>query len=539
MWGDLETFYPLGLTPSHLSRSDNLVGEQAFANPVPLPYSEEWLRSEPSQRYYFLTTALSGLVLPLGRSTGIYQQSDLADVDTATSSVQVNRGRGGFANTTFDFASNFGKLGSLRADGTFQKNDGLLSGADSKLNRMRLIVEPRLRGNLQGRVLYSFNRLRGNRLFFPTRYQFDGDVSDNFATLSSSLTYLRDEDSQIDLRLSYRNDDQRFESASLRTAQRFRIVESQLEYQQRHGHSMNGVIVTVRYLNYRSQDVGSTSLYFDAGLRRLGKFSPRASYFAAVALTGSDQLGPAPNVVAAGMYQLSNQTAASVIGGWRSIQPQPEMMFHQPVQAMFADTLYDFALVPNADLGTGTARSLELILNHRCQNLQLQLQGGVIDMRHVAEWEVSTDSLVYGRNQAEESDNNVLYSSIKVRVEPLRQVTANLDYAVRKVTRGGDDVTSGPMHTANGSAWYHFPINRLKIWLNIGAGATFRSAVNRYLAGGIEDGVIVAETYFSFDLKRFHFYFNYHNVLDVSYTLNNIEQPGRSVWWGFRWAFVD
>ncbi len=539
MWGDLETFYPLGLTPSHLSRADNFVGEQTFANPVPLPYSEEWLRSEPSQRSYFLGTALNGLVLPFGRSAGVYQQSDLAEFDTATSSVHVNRGRGGFANTTFDFASNFGSFGSIRADGTFQKNDGLLSGADSKLNRMRVMVEPRLKANLQGRVLYSFNRLRGNRMFFPADYQFDGNVSDNFATLSTSLTYLRSEESQIDLRLTYRNDDQRFESAKLRTAQRFRVVESQLEYQKQHGLSTTAFVATTRYLNYHSQGVGTSSIYFDAGLRRLGSMSSRASYFASVSLTGSDELSPAPNIVVSAMYKLSSQTNAFLIGGWRSIQPQPEMLFHEPVQAAFIDTVPDFALQSNSDLGTGKARSLELIFNHQRQNFQLQLQGGVVNMSNVAEWKPNYDSLTYGRYQAVESDNNILFGVMKARLEPHNRVTANVAYAIRNVTRDGEDITFGPMHTANASAWYHFPINRLKIWLNIGAGATFRSAVNRYLAGGVEDGVFVTESYLSFDLKRFHFYFNYHNLLDVDYTLNNIKQPGRSVWWGFKWTFID
>lgn len=539
MWGDLETFYPLGLTPSHLSRADNFVGEQTFANPVPLPYSEEWLRSEPSQRSYFLRTALNGLVLPFGRSTGVYQQSDLVEFDTATSSVYVNRGRGGFANTTFDFASNFGSFGSIRADGTFQKNDGLLSGADSKLNRMRVMVEPRLKNNLQGRVLYSFNRLRGNRMFFPTDYQFDGNVSDNFATLSTSLTYLRSEDSQLDLRLTYRNDDQRFESSKLRTAMRFRVVESQLEYQKRHGQSTTAFVATTRYLNYHSQGVGTSSIYFDAGLRRLGKLSPRVSYFGAASLTGSDELSPAPNLLATAMYQLSSQTDAILIGGWRSIQPQPEMLFHEPVQAAFADTVYDFALQSDSDLGIGTARSLELVINHRRQNLRLQLQGGIINMSNVAEWKPDYSSLTYGRYRALELDNTILFGVIKAKLEPFNGVTTNVAYAIRSVTSDGEDVAFGPMHTASASAWYHFPINRLKIWLNIGAGATFRSAVNRYLAGGVEDGVFVTESYLSFDLKRFHFYFNYHNLLDVSYTLNNIKQPGRSVWWGFKWTFVD
>lgn len=539
MWGDLETFYPLGLTPSHLSRSDNFVGEQTFASPVPVPYSEEWLRSEPSQRSYVLGTALNGLVVPFGRSTGVYQQSDLVEFDTATSSVYVNRGRGGFANTTFDFASNFGNFGCIRADGTFQKNDGLLLGTNSRLNRMRLMVEPRLKANLQGSVLYSFNRLRGNRMFFPTDYQFDGSVSDNFATLSTSLAYLRSEDSQLDLRLTYRNDDQRFESAKLRTAQRFRIVESQLEYQKRHSQSTTAFAATTRYLKYRSQGVGNSSIYFDVGLRRLGELSPRARYFGALSVIGSDELSPAPNLVVSAMYSVSSRTDAILTGGWRSIQPQPEMLFHAPVQAAFADTVSDFMLFSDSDLGTGTARSLELVINHRHRNLQLQLQGGAIGMSNAAEWQPEYDSLAYGRYRAVESDNIILFGVVRARLVPSSRLTANIAYAIRSVTREGEDITFGPMHSANASTWFRFPINRLKIWLNLGAGATFRSAVNRYLAGGVEDGVLVTESYFSFDLKRFHFYFNYHNLLDVSYTLNNIKQPGRSIWWGFKWTFVD
>lgn len=539
MWGDLETFYPLGLTPSHLSRSDNFVGEQSFANPVPLPYSEEWLRVEPSQRSYFLTPSLSGLVLPLGRSTSIYQQNDLGEFDTATSSVYVNRGRGGFANTTFDFASNFGSFGSIRADGTFQKNDGLFSGADSKLSRMRLTVEPRLRSDLLGRVHYSFNRLRGNRVFFPTNYQFDGNVTDNFATLSTSLTYLRSEDTQLDLRLSYRNDDQQFDAAGISAVQRFRVVESQLEYQLRQEHSTSSLVGTSKYLHYRSQGKSTSSIYFDIGVRRLGTLSQRASYFAAVSLIGSDKLNPAPNLIASTTYQLSGNSIVSLIGGWRSIQPQPEMMFLEPVQAMLADTVVDYAILPDAELGVGSARSLEVVISYKRQKLNLQLVSGAINMTDVSEWQFRIDSLTYGGYNAVEADKNVLYGTVKIHAEPFNRVNASAAYGLRYVSSGGNDVTSGPIHTANGSTWYRFPINRYKLWMNIGVGATFRSAVNRYLAGGRENSVIMTESYFSFDLKRFHFYFNYHNLLDVEYTLNNIRQPGRSVWWGFKWNFVD
>ena len=169
----------------------------------------------------------------------------------------------------------------------------------------------------------------------------------------------------------------------------------------------------------------------------------------------------------------------------------------------------------------------------------MQVVGGAINMMNVSEWQFSEDSLEYGRYSAVEADYNVLYGTLKVHAEPFTRVTANASYGLRNVSSGGNEITSGPIHTANGSAWYRFPISRFKLWLNVGAGATFRSAANRYLAGGVEDGVILTETYFSFDLKRFHFYINYQNLLDVEYTLNNIQQPGRSVWWGFKWNFVD
>ncbi len=539
MWGDFESFNPLGLSLSHLSRVDNLVGEQSFANPVPLPYSEEFLRNEPADRYYFLTPALSGLVLPLGRSTTIYQQTDLADFDTATSSIDVNRGRGGFANTVVDFKSKFGNFGSIRADGTFQKLDGVIFASDTKLNRMRFIVEPRLSARLRGNILYSFNRLKGNRSYFPDDYSLSGYVTDNLATLSSSVTYMRSKESQVDLRLSYRNDDQRFSDTDLRTSQRYRIFESAFEYQKQAGTSVTVLSGTARFLQFRCQGDAQSAIHYTAGLWQLRTMSPRLKVFGTASIAGSDDLAPGPSITSGAIVRVGNNNSVSAIVSRRVIFPQPEMVLLHPISAALTDSIIDYSITGDEDLGSGKSHSVELLLDHKMVGLNLQLMLGIIRFSDIAEWQVNADSLLYGEIRPVAKDQSVAYASVKGSAQPFERVYTTFGYGIRRVQDAGANLTSGPLHTANCAVWYRFPFNRFKVWLSVGAGANFRSAINRSLFGGVDNGVAIAETYSSFDLKRFHFYFNFHNVTNVKYTMNGLEQPGRSVWWGFKWSFID
>lgn len=538
-WGDFETFYPLGLPPTYLSRVDNLAGEQSFANPVPIPYGEDFVRVEPAERFQFLTPALSGLVLPLGGVSSIYQQSDLDDFDTASSSIYVHRARGGFANTTFDFKSNFGKFGAIRSDGTFQKIDGLVSGANTNLRRMRFILEPRLRPELQARILYSINRLNGAKLFFPEAFDYTGNVTDNLSTLATSVTLVQSEHSQYDLRLSYRNDDQRFNQRELKTAQRWRVLDSQLSYQRRSERSVFSLGGAAKYLHFLSQGQMTNSIYYEAGLRQLTSLGPRLSVFGTAAVVGSDDFAPSPLVVGAIITELTDKSSLAAIAGWRGIIPSAELMFSETISASLADSVVDYRLQSDHNVGAGKSRSLELVYNRRSDRSTIQMMAGMMKLDDIAEWQIESDSIYVADVSVVERDRSVFYGTLKTNLTISSRVSANLGYGVRSVRGAGDNVTFGAMHTAHGSAYYHFPINKLKLWLNVGVGAAFRSAADRYLLGGPEDGVIVAETYFSFDLKRFHLYFNYHNLLGVDYTLNGIQQPGRSVWWGFSWAFID
>ncbi|MGB5105169.1 MAG: TonB-dependent receptor [Candidatus Zixiibacteriota bacterium] len=539
MWGDFESFYAFGLPPSHMSRSDDFVGEQSFANPIPLANSEEFVRSEPSDRYYLLSPGLSGLFAPFGRTSDIHQQSDLVDFDTATSTIYVNRGRGGFANTTFEFKSNFGKLGSIRTDGTFQKTDGLVIGANTNMRRMRILVEPRMNHKWRSNILYSFNRLEGSKVFFPDNYNFDGHVSDYFANLSTSLSYLRSENTQLDLRFSYKNDAQYFDQVDLVTSQRFRLVESAAEYQVRGSRSTFALSGRARYLRFISQDIAANSVSFDLGAHELFAFSPQTTLFGAASITGSSDVSPRPSIVGSAVHDLKDKSSLAATVAWRAILPQPEMLYLQPISAALFDSVADYSITGDDELGAGTARTAELAYIFSHENNHLRLAAGVINLDDVAEWSINTGSLLYGETRPVEVDKSVLYASVQGRAQPFSRVSLMLAYGVRKAKTDGADVTVGPQHTASGSTWYGFPIKRFKLWVNFGVGAAFRSAINRHMYGGVEDGIVIAESYFSFDLKRFHFYFNYHNLLNVDYTMNGVEQPGRSTWWGFRWKFID
>lgn len=539
MWGDFESFYAYGLPTSHLSRSDGFVGEQSFANPVPLANSEEFIRSEPSDRHFLLSPGLSGLVAPFGRTIDVHQQSDQFDFDTATSTIYVNRGRGGFANTTFEFKSNFGKLGSIRTDGTFQKTDGLVIGANTNMRRMRILVQPRVAQNWRSTILYSFNRLEGSKLFFPETFNYVGHVSDYYANLSTSLSYLRSENAQLDLRFSYKNDDQYFDQRDLKTFQRQRMVESRAEYQVRGTRGVLALKGTARYLRFISQSIAQNAILFDLGASDLFSVSPNATLFGAASIVGSNDVSPRPAIVGAFVCDLDDKSTISTTIAWRSILPQPEMLYLAPISAALFDSTYDYSISGDDALGSGSARTIELVYNYGRGVNQMRLAAGVINLADVSEWETDSDSLLYGETRPVEVDKNAMYACVQGRAHPFNRLSTVFAYGIRQVKSGGTDATLGPQHTASGSAWYGFPIARFKLWVNFGVGATFRSAINRHTYGGVEDGVVIAESYFSFDLKRFHFYFNYHNLLNVDYTLNGVDQPGRSIWWGFRWKFID
>lgn len=540
MWGDFETFYPLGLAPSHLSRANRFSGEQSFANPVPYAYSEDFNRSEPADRQYFLTPALAGLVVPFGRTITVYQQSDLIEFDTARSTIYVNRGRGAFANTTFEFMSHFGKLGSLYADGTYQKTDGLVLSADSRVDRMRFVIEPNLGRRVIGQTLYSFSRTKGRKIFFPDSYFYSGFASDNFTTLSSSLTFLRSQSSQIDWRLNYKNHDQKFNQFDLRTAQRYRLVESSADYTYYGSATITSLGGSARYLRYTDQGIGQNAVYYEAHFRQMRNLSDRFHVFASGEFAGASDVGIGPSLTGVASLDLSGSANVAAVAGLRYLIPTPEMLYSQTKQAGLVDSVFDYRISGDESLESGTARSLEFVLNQCGEKLQFQIASGMIDLKDAAEWSVNADSVYLSEVHPTLVDRNILYATLRTTVQLHSRINLYLFYGVRSVESDGVDVLYGPQHTAGGFANYRFPIGKMKLWFNVGAGGTFRSANNQNLYGGPEEGVFLTEGYLSFDLKRFHFYFNYHNIFDQGYTQNGIDNSfGRSVFWGFRWTFIN
>ncbi len=538
MWGDFETFYPLGLSPSYLSRSDNLVGDHSFANPVPIPGSEQFIRSDYADSYYFLTPALSTVYSPFGRALSVYQQRHLADSDTAHTRVFVTRGRGSFSNTTFTFQNYFGSLGNVNADGTFQKTNGLLFNSNSKLDRLRLIVEPSVGANLHLSMLYSLNRLKGSRIFFPDNYNYHGYLSDNYNILALDATYYQSDAASYSARLTYKNDDQKFDSGTLKTAQRFRVLEGSASHQRAVGNQLITIGGDLRFLRFSQHPNSVSTIYYNLYGSTLFRATDRVQLYGYGALRGSEELKPDPALSGALRFALSDNASFSGLVSHSAVLPQPEMQYLDPVAASFdGDTLIDYRLVADQELEIGTVESIEAIFNWNSEALSLQARGGFATLGDVAAWTADYDSLKNGTYQATELDREVTFASLQTRMRLSSRLRFDASVGARHVEGDDLDYTAGPATTGSIIGWYLLPITSVKVDITAGAGGRFRSDANGYDPGSGEDAVFITDTYLSFDLKKFHFFFNFTNVFDLSYTLNGVQQPGRSIWWGFNWAF--
>ncbi len=540
MWGDLETFYPLGLAPSYLSRSDNLVGDQSFANPVPLPGSEEFIRTDLADAYYFLTPGLTGIYSPFGRALSIRQRRQLSESDTARAKVYVTRGRGAFSNTTFTFQNHFGKIGNINADGTFQKTNGLVIGSNSKLNRLRVIVEPELGTNLHTSVLYSLNRLQGGRVFFPDNYFYSGFNTDNLANLSLSASYYPSDNSSYSAQLNYKNDDQKFDNGRLRTAQRFRLLEGSAQAQ----HSLGTQVLTLggnlRFLHFRHDPGSSNTLYYNLYGSNLWTLSGRFHVFAHGALRGSEDLKPALAVSGLVNFNVFDRLSLSGVVSRNAVVPQPEMQYLDPIAASFdGDTLIDYRLVGDKDLEAGVVESVEGILAWNSDRLKAQIRGGVSHLNNVAAWQVNYDSLANGTFQPVPLDRNLFFATFQSSISLTSRLHLDAAFGRQRVKQGGTDDTYGPENTGSVVGWYKYFVKKYQVDITVGAGGRFRSDCNPYFVGGGDQAVFITDSYLSFDLKKFHLFFNFTNVFDLYYTLNGLQQPGRSMWWGFNWAFEN
>lgn len=538
-WGDFESFYPAGLAPTALSRYDWFAGEQSFANPTPLPYSEDFLRTETADFEVLLWPGSAAAVAPFGRALTMVQRLERTPSDTAHSAIYVTRGRGGFANTTFRFQNHFGPAGYLAADGSFQKMDGLYILSNSKLERMRFSAAPDVGRRLKLDLLYAFNRLKGDRLIFPSEYGFSGYSSDYAGTYAAQARYYAGASSVYALDVAYKSADQNFNDVRLRTAQRFKVVDARLANQRETGRHRLELAVDSRFCRYTDQEETTNALYFSGGISDIFALSARTTAYAHLVVTGSSDLTPRPSAVAMLVGSLSEAITASVTASHAAIVPTAEMMYGVVKSAAFEADSSDYRLRPSDDLDIGSASGVEVKLDRRSQRLNLRLRGGYFHLQEMPAWTADFDSLRYGEFRAAGIDREMWLVSLESQWSLHPRLEAELNYGLRRVTAEGENVTFGPAHTAAGIVMYRLPIRRFRVDLHFGVGTKLRSAADRNFVGAPEDGALTADTYFNFDLKSFHFFFNFENVFDTKYTVSGLDQRGRSVWWGFNWAFLD
>gem|GEM_PF-2250094 len=539
-WGEFESVYPSGLSPSALSRVDPLTGDESFANPVPLPGSEEYTRMEPADGYHLLSPTLAGVGSPFGRPFVVYQQLQLPDDDTSQSEIFVTHGTGGFANTSFTFENHFGAAGIINADGTFIRKNRAYSYSGSKLNRLRLVSRPVIARNLATTVGVSINRIIGDKLFHPRTAFYSGDLSDNYSAVSGQIAYCENEKVNYRVSLVYRNDDQRITYEGLQSHQRFQIADLHLA-QQTDGTPNNLELSgDLRYLRYAENQKVHNILYYNIGASDLLTLTDRINAYGNFSLRGSNDLRIKPVATLSLEYRIDSLRSVAAIASRGMFMPQPEMLYLRPASGALFDTSVDYRISGNEQLESGYSNSVEILLRGSLSRLvAAQARVGYANFHSLPQWQVDYETYANGNYRAVAVDRNLFFATLTARLTLPKGFYGRASYAFRNVYHDGINLTEGPQHQASGYAGIRFPVRKLKIMLNAAVGGRFRSASAQYFGSGSDDARMLAEAYFSFDLKSFHFFYNYTNLLNANYYSNGYRQPGRAIWWGFNWAFVD
>ncbi len=538
-WGDFESFYPAGLAATHLSRYDAGLGEMTFANPVPLPQSEEFVHTEIADEEHWLSPGLASVVAPFGRPFAIYQVLEPENTDSARSKIFVTRGRGAFANTTFRFQNYFGPLGRVAADGSFQKTDGLYFNANTNMQRMRFSATPAVGRRARLELLYAFNRLKGDRLIFPPDYDYSGFSTDNMSIYAARGQLLVSPRSSYSASLAYKTASQKFDSPSLGTSQSTKVVDLRLANQRPSERHALEFAIDARYLHLVDQEVGESAVYYSVGASDIVMLSASSSALARAAVVGSSDLSPRLSLTLALTKAISEPVSLVAAVAHTAVLPGAEMQYGIAKSAGFETDTVDYSLVPDIEIETGSVTGGDLGLQTRSEKVEWRIRTGYYWMRDIPEWNADFDSLRYGEFAASGIDQDLWFATLESRWQPHDRVSAMLNYGFRQVTASDSTVTLGPAHTVAALVLYKLPVRRFQVDLSFGLGAKFRSATDRHFIGDPEDGVLTLDSYFTFDLKSFHFFFNFENLLDTEYTVAGLDQLGRSVWWGFNWAFLD
>jgi hypothetical protein len=495
---------------------------------------------EPADGYHLLSPTLASVGSPFGRPFVLYQQLQLPDHDTSQSEIFVTHGTGGFANTSFTFENHFGAAGIVNVDGTFIRKNRDYSYSGSKLNRLRLVSRPVIARNLATTIGLSLNRMIGDKIFYSRGDRYYGDLSDHCSVISTQVAYYQDEKVNYRASLIYRNDDQRITYERLRSHQRFQVADLHLAKQTEGTANSLELGGDLRYLRYTENQNAHNTLYYNIGVSDLLTLTDRINAYGNASLRGSSDLRVKPVATLSMEYGIDSLWSVAAIASRGVFMPQPEMLYLRPVSGALADTSVDYLISGNEELESAYANSIEVLLRGSCGRfVTTQARSGYASFHGLPQWQADYVTYANGSYSAVAVDRNLFFAALTARLTLPKGFYGQASYAFRNVYHNGITFTEGPQHLASGYAGVRFPVRKLKITVNAAIGGRVRSASAQYFGGGGDDARMLTEAYLGFDLKSFHFFYNFANLLDADYSFGGYRQPKRAIWWGFNWAFVD
>ncbi|MFH2056940.1 MAG: hypothetical protein ABIJ61_13360 [bacterium] len=498
------------------------------------------MRIDQSQDYYLLSPALAGVFVPFSRATAIYQPLPEPPGDSARSKLYVRRGRYAYANTEVTFANQLGNWGSVNLDANFIKLENQLQFLDTRNDRTRLILAPNVGVNSELQLGFFFNRTHADRPFLPGFYLYEGRVTDNYSGVAASFSRALSDSQSAGLDLRYRNDDQTFESSQIYHRQRFRIYEAGLHHQLvvgRHNLHYEG---DIKLVDYQSGTISEKPLSWRIALGDLLQLQPILILFGQAGLTGVSGLKVQTTLTGMLRYELNENTDAAVILSRQAILPTAEQRYLPTVTADFGSGDDSYFIGGNPTLRSGSSLSIEAMGSTRLQRLGIQARGGYTRFTDLPSWHHGNLPTIVGAySPVSLLHQSLLFGTVNMNLTLPWGMFASAAYGARQVASHGSNYTYGPEHELDGFTGIRFWFDRFQIIVTAAVGGKYRSNTIRYLDGSSDTDKFVAESFLSFDLKRFHFFWNYTNLLDTSYSLNGRRQPGRSHWWGFSWEFFD
>jgi len=281
------------------------------------------------------------------------------------------------------------------------------------------------------------------------------------------------------------------------------------------------------------------AVYYNLSVTDFWKTNNKLTLFSSFAILGSSDLKPKPTFTLLGQYQINDNINTTTIASVRYVMPAPEMIYLPETGKALQGGEDDYLIAGDNNLESGRLVSIENYLTIQEDNYYLKAGGGYSQFKSLPDWIADFNQLQYGSYQAVGLDRSFIFFSSEGMLSLPYNFHLSAAHTYRQVYQNKINYTYGAEHNLTGFSGTSFMIPKVDILLDASAGLKYRSVTNKYFASGGDNSVLMFEVFLTFNLKAFHFFWNYNNVLSKEYYVNGILQPGRSIWWGFRWRFMN